>query len=242
MQAPIIGITCNIFMNEAGAFPGVEKCSVNYDYIRAIEQANGIPVLLPVVGAEKISQQLEHIDGLLLSGGYDVLSLLYGEEAQVGQGLIYPQRDEYEIAAIKIAYAKNIPILGICRGIQILNVAFGGTLYQDLCSAANPCIKHMQQSTHRHIVSHTIDIVNSSRLFNILGCQTMLTNSFHHQAIKIMAANFTVNAVAKDGIIEGIEDPSKEFVLAVQFHPETMNCEKNIAKLFSHFILAASMH
>jgi putative glutamine amidotransferase len=238
MQYPIIGITCNTVLTTSGSFLGVETCSVKYDYVAAIEKAGGVAVLLPIVVKNRICRQLQHLDGLLLTGGYDVSSLLYHEEAQPDQGLLDPRRDLYEIATIQAAYEMNIPILGICRGIQILNVAFGGTLYQNIPKFKVQGIQHMQQSMTRDVASHTVEVIKNTKLYKIWNQASITTNSFHHQAVKKVAPNFLVNAVAKDSIIEGIEDPSKDFVVAVQFHPESIQDTKN-TNLFKSFIRAA---
>ena len=225
---PIIGITGN---------------SVGDDYINAIERAGGTPIGLPMVKDDScIADFLSLIDGLLLSGGVDVDPQLYGEEPLPAQGKIDVARDRVEMLLTCKAIEMDLPILAICRGIQTLNVAAGGTLYQDVSMASNAVLKHSQNAP-RSYATHTIDVQAGSRLLNILGQSPIRVNSFHHQAVKKAAPEFIISAVARDGVIEGIENAHHSFVIGVQFHPEHM-CENTppIASLFAAFVDAAKAY
>lgn len=235
MSKTLIGISGNILISEKG----MERAFVNCDYVNSVIAGGGAPVILPVIDDnEAIEAQMRNIDGLLLSGGYDVNPLLYGEEPTEKQEFIYPEIDEHDIKLIKAAYKMNKPILGICKGIQVLNVAFGGTLYQDLSHIEDCFIKHSQNSK-RNMAGHTVEILKNSKLNEILG-DSIQTNSFHHQAVKDIAPDFIADAWSKDGVIEGIEMQGKGFVLGVQWHPEGMISKYPIMiKLFKAFVDAA---
>lgn len=239
MKNPIIGIGGNVIFDQGGMFPGYERAYVNNNYIEAVSDAGGIPVILPIISdKDMIKGQIENVDGLVISGGYDVNPITYGEEPVQKLGFIYPERDQYDIELIKEAVKLGKPILGICRGLQILNVAFGGTLYQDL-SLIDGCYINHSQSSKPDVTAHTVEIFNGTRLFNILG-EKVITNSFHHQAIKDLASGLKVSARAKDGIIEGIE-AEKGFVIGVQWHPEMLAKKyTEMLKLFKELVKQSS--
>lgn len=235
MKSPIIGISGNMLFDRGDMFPGYKRAYVNNDYVEAVENAGGVPLILPIISDKKaIKLQIENIDGLIISGGYDVNPLIYGEEPAQKLGFIYPARDEYDINVIEIALELHKPILGICRGLQILNVFLGGTLYQDLELIDGCYIKHLQSSMPVTI-GHTVNIEKGTKLFNILGSK-VITNSFHHQAIKKLAPGLKVSAKSEDGIIEGIESEN-EFVLGIQWHPEMLAKEhKEMLNIFKELI------
>ncbi len=221
-DAPVIGILTSIMVMDSGTFPGMERSFVNHDYISAIETAGGIPVLLPVVkSAEAIRRQIESVDAVVLPGGYDPNPLLYGENPGPTMGFIFPEVDEHQLAAIHIADATGKPMLGICRGLQILNVAFGGTLHQDVSLAPDSYVQHSQKS-RRHSPGHEVSLMDASFLAEVFGQSLIVTNSFHHLAVKAVAPDFIVSAMARDGIVEGIERHRGTPVVAVQWHPEMM--------------------
>lgn len=220
MNKPLIGIIGNLLIDQGGMFPGYERAYVNNDYVQTVAMAGGTPFILPIISDfDTIKSQIKNMDALVISGGYDVNPLLYGEEPIQQQGFLCPERDEYDIKVIKAALELNKPILGVCRGLQILNVTLGGTLHQDTSQAEGSYIKH-QQSSRPDVASHTVDVVKGTRLHDILG-KSILTNSFHHQAVKEVAPGFKISARAKDGVIEAIEKEDG-FVIAVQWHPEMM--------------------
>ncbi|KZL88963.1 gamma-glutamyl-gamma-aminobutyrate hydrolase family protein [Clostridium magnum] len=220
MDRPLVGIIGNLLIDQGGMFPGYERAYVNNDYVQTVAMAGGIPFILPLISDyESIKRQIESMDALIISGGYDVNPLIYGEEPIQQQGFLCPERDEYDIKVIKIALELKKPILGICRGLQILNAALGGTLYQDTSIIEESYIKHHQDS-RPDVPSHTVNVIKGTKLYEILGERTF-TNSFHHQAIKELASGFKVSAKAKDGVIEAIEK-EEGFIIGVQWHPEMM--------------------
>jgi putative glutamine amidotransferase len=231
---PIIGITCTTTDS---------RNSIGTSYIDAIEHAGGTPILLPMVQNDScIADFLSIVDGLLLSGGVDVDPFLYGEEPRPAQGKIDVARDSAEMSLIPRALEIDLPILAICRGIQVLNVAAGGTLYQDISMCSGTILKHRQDAPGSY-ATHAIDVQEGSRLLDILGQSSIRVNSFHHQAVKKAAPGFTISAVARDDIVEGIESISHSFVIGVQFHPETMwQNNPPITNLFVAFVSAAKTH
>ncbi|OBR90040.1 putative glutamine amidotransferasec [Clostridium ragsdalei P11] len=215
----IIGISGNILAMEGGPVPGMKRTYVNSDYVSSVTLAGASPIILPVIENEEyIFDQVKRVDGIIISGGYDVNPILYGEEPRKAQGFTSYELDNFNFKLIKAACSLKKPILGICRGLQIINVYFGGTLYQDLDDKDGFYIKHSQDSS-RSFTSHTIFVKKDSILYPILGEKSMV-NSFHHQGIKDLAKGFKVGSVAKDGVIESIEKTKDNFILGVQWHPE----------------------
>ena len=209
-------------------------------YVKAILDAGGIPLLLPSCGsAEEYAQFAEKIDGYLVPGGQDVATLLYNEEPSRQVTFVRRADDEYEFALIRKMAELNKPVLGICRGCQVINVAFGGSLYQDIPTQCPDAHGHYQTAP-RTEAYHTVNLVAGSRLAAILGKETTGINSYHHQAVKDVAPNFRINANARDGIIEGIEHEEK-FILGVQWHPEGMyEAHPHFKNIFTEVIAEAS--
>ncbi len=216
-----IGIIGNLLYDQGGNFPGYARSYVNEDYVESVLRAGGVPVILPVNTDEEVIQaQLEGLDALVFSGGYDVNPQLFGEEPHRLLGQICDERDAFDIFLFKAAMEQKLPILAICRGLQLINVACGGTLYQDCSEQENSYIQHDQVHTPDH-VCHTVNITPDSALHEIFGDSTFV-NSFHHMAVKDPAPDLRVTAVAPDGIIEGLESTTDQFILAVQWHPEML--------------------
>lgn len=241
MRKPIIGINSSRVIKHETAYSHSVIESLGNDYVESVIRAGGIPIILPILtDEESIRRQIELLDGVVLSGGIDINPLLYNEEPSSKLGYIFPAKDTFDILIAKIACELNKPILAICRGHQILNVAFGGTLYQDLSDINGCYIKHQQQSKDG-AVTHTLDIVEGSILHSILG-DSIISNTFHHQAIKDLAPGFKATAYSKDNIIEAIEKSGDQFVVGVQFHPEIMTAYNNkyALKIFEAFITASS--
>src|SRR5699024_1653247 len=193
-----IGITCSEELQNDKYIHFIKQ-----DYLQAIIAAQGIPVLLPPVPIEDIEMQLDMIDGLMIIGGCDVNPLLYHENPLPLLGETDYPRDLYEIALIKKATQKNIPIFGVCRGLQVINVAFGGTLYQDLSYAPQKILLHSQKE-RRECASHTINIQENSFLYPIFQDRGYV-NSFHHQAIDRLGKGLKAVAYSEDQMIEAIE-------------------------------------
>ncbi|HIE26020.1 TPA: gamma-glutamyl-gamma-aminobutyrate hydrolase family protein [Candidatus Poribacteria bacterium] len=237
---PIIGVTCGSDVSASNTGGRVyRKNTVGSDYISAIEHAGGAPVVLPIVEDEEcISGFIDIIDGLLLSGGGDIDPSFFNEEPISALGSIDPNRDSVEMLLSKAALEQDLPVLAICRGIQVLNVAAGGTLYQDISQHSKETLKHRQSAPGWH-ASHTIQMEPGSLISEIFGKRTGRVNSFHHQAVRDAADGFYVSARSNDGIIEAIESREYRFMLGVQFHPEMMfQHHPEAANIFAAFVKA----
>lgn len=236
MKKPIIGVVGNILTMENGKIIGLERACVNDDYIRAAEKAGGVPFILPVIkDDEAIFAQVKACDGIIVSGGQDVHPLFYNEEPRHKLGYVYSRVDEYQIKVVKTALKEEKPILGICRGHQILNVVCGGTLYQDLSEMPGDILKHYQEGK-RYECSHKIEIKSGSILGDLFGDE-VLVNSYHHQCIKDLGEGLEVVANALDGSIEAVEMIGKDFVMGVQWHPEMMvSGSDTMLKIFEELI------
>ncbi|MCL6522761.1 MAG: gamma-glutamyl-gamma-aminobutyrate hydrolase family protein, partial [Firmicutes bacterium] len=192
------------------------------DYVRAVEAAGGLPVILPAgEGGARPEEALRGLDGLLLAGGGDLAPALYGETPHPQLGWVDPDRDRWELALARRALASGLPVLGICRGIQVLNVADGGTLYQDLPSQLPEALQHRQQAPRWH-QSHTVRVEAESLLARLVGAGELAVNSFHHQAVREVAPGWRVSALAPDGVVEAMERRDLPFALGIQFHAENL--------------------
>lgn len=207
-------------------------------YPDGIADAGGIPIILPLnLKSGDILQLAEDFDGFLFTGGQDVSPLLYGEETRASCGEVCAQRDVLETALIAAALQAGKPIFGICRGIQILNAALGGTLYQDLTErSGNGTPLHMQKSRY-DAKAHTVEILPGTLLHDIVTKDRTAVNSFHHQGIKDLSPRLKPAAVSSDGLVEAAYLPDQKFALAVQWHPEYLwGSEPDSAALFSAFV------
>ena len=242
---PVIGITVNYDMgNRIGTHTGLGTPLQDWDYIaldyaNAISASGGIPVLIPnLKNPEDMFPFLDRIDGLLLSGGADIEPALYGDVVKGFCGPIQVRRDAQEMVMLKGAFAKKMPILGICRGLQFLNVGFGGTMYQDLPTEKG--IYHSINVAERNHPIHTVKF-SGGMIRDIMGVDELGTNSYHHQGLKDIAANGTVTGMTADGNVEVVEfSGGHPFTLGVQWHPEMMYDSPYTKKLFDAFIAAAS--
>ena len=222
MNKPIIGISGSVIIDDGGMFPGYRRSYVNEDYVDSVVQNGGIPYIIPFnENEEVVKEQLLNVQGLILSGGHDVDPHNYGEELEQKIGDVWPERDVFDMRLLKFAEENNIPVLGICRGMQIINVAHGGSLYQDLSYRKEKTLKHSQNQTPT-LVTHTVKADPNSQIANILGKDKFLTNSFHHQLVKDVAPDFTVAAKCVDGVVEAIENKDAS-VIGVQWHPEMLH-------------------
>lgn len=208
---------------------------VSRAYINAIYKNGGIPfVLCPVLKGE-LPLILSKINGVLLTGGGDINPLILGEEPCNNIGEISSLRDGFEIALTRLALRQQMPILGICRGMQVLAVAAGGTIVQDI----NSSICHMQKSP-RYVKTHTVNIKKGSHLFSVCGKKKITVNSFHHQSVLNCGKNFRPCAFSADGIIEAMESKKNSFAMGVQWHPEYLyNKNQSQKNIFSAFITQA---
>lgn len=237
MRKPIIGITASYVKQNALS----EGIYVHQDYDQAIIRAGGIPIVLPVADNEVIDGYLKICDGILFSGGEDIVPKLYGQSVSIALGTTYEKRDEAEIYMFQEAMKNNKVIFGICRGIQLINVALGGTLIQDIPSELKTEIKHMQENP-RPKASHDVRIVKNSLLFDILRDEQTEVNSLHHQSIDRLGAGLMITAYSiEDQLIEAVEHETYKKLLAVQWHPESLSYTyENMQRLFDRFVESCS--
>ena len=206
-------------------------------YMEGIIQAGGVPVILPLTNEiELLRSALNRCDGLLLTGGQDVSPLLYGE-TQIQETRCFPLKDQEEISLLDMALAEKLPVLGICRGLQLLNVYKGGTLYQDLPTQHPSNTRHQQNPPYDR-PCHSNHIVRPGPLYELFQKETIAVNSYHHQAIRTLGQGLEPMAVSEDGIVEAVYMPAMHFAWAVQWHPEfALNAAESI-KLFAALIAA----
>ena len=233
---PLIGITGNIhIMNEKDNIPGLQRDYVNRSYALSVKMSGGIPLIIPAMEDEEgLRSILGRIDGLILSGGYDIAPDLYGEEPRASLGYTMRDVDMFYLSAIRTARSMDLPLFGICKGHQAINVAFGGTLYQDI-GEKGAVLKHSQSAPEMD-PSHSVSIEEGTFLHRLLGASAMV-NSFHHQAIKAPAPGLKIAATSADGIIEAFEMEGGR-IIGVQWHPEMMAAHGNgdMLALFRYFV------
>jgi len=235
-RIPLIGVSTSITVGTAP-----ERAYVNSTYLHAIQQAGGVPVPLPPqLSPRALDVIVRELHGLLLTGGGDIDPARFGEAPHSTLYDVAPSRDALETAAVRMALDRPLPVLAICRGIQILNVALGGTLHQDLATDPGTELRHSQEAP-RDQPSHKVTVLPGSRLAKVLGADEVEVNSMHHQAVKALGQGLIPVAWAPDQIIEGVElDDPERFVLAVQWHPEEMVSHFDAARrLFSALVDAA---
>jgi len=229
MNPPLIAVSTSVTVDK---YP--ERAYVNAAYLNAVQQAGGVPVPLPPQlepGAR--AEILKHVSGVLLTGGGDVDPARFGEAAHPTTCEVSGARDELEIDLTQWALARRAPLLAVCRGLQVLNVALGGSLYQDIPSEPGSPLDHSQtglQGKARNVTAHQVKVREGSRLATILGALDVDVNSFHHQAIKQLGRGLADVAWAPDSIVEGVElvDPA-QFVVGVQWHPEELVAQDRAA-------------
>ena len=225
---PVIGVLVEID-NEL-----VAKAQSTYTH--AIEKAGGTPLVLPYVDDEAIEHFVSICDGFFFTGGADVDPRRYGEAAKEGLGEIQEYRDEVEFKVFQKVIKNSAPILAICRGAQLVNVAFGGTLYQDIPSEIHTQISH-RQSEPKFSTSHDVKVIPNTPLHEITGAERIKANSFHHQSIKTLGEGLEIMALADDGIIEAVYLSGKQYVRAYQWHPERLfDTDKQSRLIFEDFI------
>ncbi|MCH3951011.1 MAG: gamma-glutamyl-gamma-aminobutyrate hydrolase family protein [Acidaminococcus sp.] len=242
---PIIGITVNYDPRDTVigvpglGLPGQDWEFLACDYIYAVEKAGGIPFLIPYCrDKENLTAILEKVDGILISGGHDIDPNRFGARPMPYCGRVVPERDDYDLTIFHYGYEHKLPMLGICRGIQVMNVAMGGTVYQDLGKEAHLIHCYMGDVASKNYRAHETRFAEGSLLHKIFG-DAVRTNSFHHQGIHEPGKNVTITAQAEDGAVEGIEiKGGAPFIVGVQWHPEMMFDAPEQPKLFETFVKA----
>lgn len=236
MDQPLIAVTTSVAVGR-----GPERAMVNASYLTALGAAGGVPLLIPPqLSPGALEQLLEAVDGLLLTGGGDVSPALYGESPDPTLVGVSEARDAVEIACVRFAMDRDLPILALCRGMQVLNVALGGTLVQDIHSAMPDALAHAAGEARDEPV-HAVHVDPASGLARLLGATDIDVNSRHHQAIGTPGEGLVVAGCAPDGVIEALEMPGRAaFLAAVEWHPEDMTPHADHARrLFSAFVAAA---
>ena len=240
MNKPIIGISTSVLVDEGGGFPGYERIYVNKDYVSSVISAGAVPLMIPMEDSEEnLRQTLELVDGMIFSGGHDIAPIRYGEEPHQKLQDICPERDEFDFLLYRLAKEHSLPILGICRGFQLMNVSEGGKLYQDLSLKNTESLKH-SQGHGPSVPTHTVKVESGSKFYKILGKEEIRVNSFHHQAVKSTSENVAISGKALDNVVEAIELKNYPFGLGVQFHPEMLQAkEEDMKKIFAALVSAA---
>lgn len=239
-RRPLIGITSR---RDQTLSPVVlPTFALSQAYVRAISLAGGAPLMIPITpDEEQLRSIYAGLDGILLSGGGDISPHLYGEEAHQSVWGVDEERDAVELALARWALAEGKPLLAICRGIQVMNVAAGGNLYQDILSQIPQAMEHVYYPGYpRNYIAHPVRLMPDSLLARILGTNTVGVNSLHHQAARTVAPGLVKVAEAPDGVTEGLEKPDHPFAVGVQWHPEELTDHRPMRRLFEAFIAAAS--
>lgn len=243
---PLIGLTTSEMREPVRdellphAEAGREEMILGFHYMRAIARAGGLPVVMAPLPDEAAADLVPHFDGILIPGGPDVDPGCYGRDPHPGLGPTWPELDHFEIAIVQEAERLGKPILAICRGMQALNVAHGGTLFQHLPDEPGTDLPHRKANLGDPIVMHDVLIEPDSALARAMGVERAVVNSYHHQAPWRIGEGLRRVAWAPDGIIEGLEVPGAEFALGVQWHAEAMPERPEQAALFDALIAAAS--
>ncbi|MGH7627614.1 MAG: gamma-glutamyl-gamma-aminobutyrate hydrolase family protein [Gemmatimonadaceae bacterium] len=238
---PVIGITTQTLDAVPGELP---RCWVmSQRYVLALAEAGGVPQLVPLLCDDPATLRLiyERLDGLLLPGGVDIDPSAYGAARSSLCGRTDPDRDRTELMLTRWAMAERKPVLGICRGVQLINVAAGGTLYQDIAAEHTGAIKHDYfpngEQNPRNQLVHEVELTAGSRLEDILTVSGTRVNSMHHQGIRDLAPDLVAAARAPDGVIEALESPDDAFVFGVQWHPEDLtDTDRHMRRLFERLL------
>ncbi len=232
----IIGLTADINTS-------IKADTVDRDYIEAVTRAGGLAIILPSSkDPDQLSAYLDLVDGLIFTGGSDIDPNYYGESPLREVDYISRERDIFEMELFSQAYKRGLPILGICRGMQLINVALGGSLYQDIYSQYPRAQGHNPKEEIFYEPYHRIELKPGSLIHKIMGQDKIAVNSLHHQAIKDLASGLRPTAFAEDGIIESLEGETSNFLLGLQFHPEALSRNyKEFLAIFKSLVEAAAI-
>ena len=240
MNRPLIGISSNFYpaQPDRDFSRGRDVNYLQVDYHKYLEKAGGIPILIPVIHDKVVLEQaISRVDAIVFSGGADIAPEFYNEEVFDPEWPGEIPRTKFEIELLKSAINQHKPVFGICRGLQSINVALGGTLYQDLGKQCN--LDNHRVIEGKPVPHHNVTLDTGSWLHEVIGDTTIQVNSSHHQAVKTVASDLKVTAKSEDGVIEGLESNNANFVVAVQWHPERMEAEHATA-LAKHLVQVAS--
>ena len=240
MPTPLIGITTYRHTHSQGY--GWARLGILYSYVQAVSQVGGIPVMIPLgLPEDQLMAMLPRLDGILLSGGGDIDPGLYGGESHPRVRYVDPDRDFVELQLVRKVVQDRIPFLGICRGIQMINIALGGTLFTHIPDQLPGAIHHPYiEGKPREFIAHEVQIQPGSHLFDIMDLPSVQVNSMHHQGIDRLATDLHATAHAPDGLIEGVELRDYPFGIAVQWHPEWLTKMAPMHALFQSFVKVSS--
>jgi putative glutamine amidotransferase len=243
MPKPLIGLTTEHFSSGYRAEKDRDAEGVLVTYINALLGAGGLPVLIPLsIQGDDLRAVYERLDGVLLPGGCDIDPAYFNEEPSPNLGTVDLDRDRSELAVARLALNEGKPLLGVCRGMQVMNVAQGGSLFQDLPSEYSaPLERHAHPVSEfpREHLAHLVRVEEDSYLGRVLGNPILNVNSRHHQSVKQVGQGLVVVAKAPDGVIEGVEMPDHPFALGVQWHPENLQAQPEMKRLYEKFVEAA---
>ncbi|MBN2549586.1 MAG: gamma-glutamyl-gamma-aminobutyrate hydrolase family protein [Anaerolineales bacterium] len=230
MTIPIIGVTSFRELNKSGN----PQFSVGQSYTSSLERAGACPLIIPLELSEAmLDSLLLRLDGMLFTGGGDVHPSAYGSQDHPKVAGVDPDRDRVEIHLLRRVVEAGLPFLGICRGLQLINIALGGTIYEDIFDQRPASLQHSNPDRPRDYLAHSIQVTQDSQIKQILGSDHLEVNSFHHQGIRDLANGLIETAHAPDGVIEAFELPGYDFGLAVQWHPECLQEHPPMRALFS---------
>ena len=245
MARPLIGVATQTLPGKPGELP--DCWIMGQRYVESLRETGAAPILLPLMphDPETMRELFDRLDGVFLTGGVDVDPARYGEEKHALCGTTDSARDAIELMLLEYALEKKLPVLAVCRGIQILNVCQGGTLYQDVSAQVPAAMKHDYFPTptqpSRNYLAHDISVDLNTRLGKILGERSVPVNSMHHQAIKDLAPGLKATAYAPDGIIEAVEGTNGHYLIGVQWHPEELSQDQpGMRRLFTSFVEATT--
>lgn len=236
---PVIGIPCQADFRAGSKRPVYGN---NRTYVHAVESAGGLPILIPMLNdLSELQELLPRLDGVLFSGGIDMQPSLYGAQPHPAEDEPDPRLDEFELTIASWVLEEDLPVLGVCRGMQLLNVLQGGTLYQDIASQCSGALNHCRRDRPRTELTHAVTVAEGSRMERVLGKRQVSVNSLHHQAIKDPGRGIRISGWAEDGIAELMEMPEKRFVLGIQGHPEELYGDVSVfARFFKAFVRACA--
>lgn len=241
MTSPLIGISSSNILNKDGS---TGQVAASVSYLNAVLAAGGIPLIIPTgLSAEQLAETMERLDGLVLIGGPDIDPQIFNGQAHPRVYGIDAQRDTLDLSLVRLAAANGKPFLGICRGIQAINVALGGTLYTDIADQKQQPLRHdFYPDVPRDHLAHPVTLKPDSRLAQILGGSRFEVNSLHHQGLEQIAPALTVSAHAPDGLVEAVELEGHPFGIGVQWHPECLQQYAPQRAIFSALVEAAKQN